>query len=463
MKEKSIYIPIERINEEKQEVAGWAQTEEEGSDGLILTNEAMRKALDEYFEDGSGPMWEMHQNPVGLVKEAQVINTKGTFVRGKVVDPIVWLKVKEGVYKGFSVRGYITAFGEEDKSKITGFELREISLVDKPADKGAKITLFRVATRFADLPIDMEKSWDGDAARKRVAKWAGGPDKESIDWKKYRQAFFWYDENNPENYGSYKLPFADVIEGRLTAIWRGVAAAMAALLKARRGVDIPEKDRKLVYNHIKRYYQKAGKEAPDFRLYSPRELREFSQEKLEVGGELNMAEEKKDLKVEEKKAAPTVKAGTSGDEPKKVGDAIVDEVQRILKESLPEIVKATMREVVESSKEEDEKLEELERIKKEIKEKEETIRELLKRVEELEKTPIPPKLKAAWISRERAEEKEEVKREKAEPLVKRLKELEAIRDSDLRSYERQGLGREAQRLLAQLYSLGFTAQDVKNW
>jgi len=116
-----------------------------------------------------------------------------------------------------------------------------------------------------NLPINKRSSWDGAGARKRIAKWAGGPDKDKIDWGKYAKGFAWYDAANKENFGSYKLPFADVINGTLTATWGGVSNAMGALMGSRGGVDIPAKDRKGVYNLLKSYYKKFEKEAPEFK------------------------------------------------------------------------------------------------------------------------------------------------------------------------------------------------------
>lgn len=112
---------------------------------------------------------------------------------------------------------------------------------------------------------DEGRSWDGSAAEKRVRRWAGGPDKDDINWSKYRQAFVWEDPEDKENFGGYKLPFADVIDDSLKAVWRGVAAAMGAVLGARGGVDIPEGDRKKAYNFLASYYEKFDKEPPEFK------------------------------------------------------------------------------------------------------------------------------------------------------------------------------------------------------
>jgi hypothetical protein len=111
-------------------------------------------------------------------------------------------------------------------------------------------------------------SWDAAASESRIAKWAssdGSGDKEKVDWKKYADGFAWYDEANPENFESYKLPHHDIRDSQLEHHWRGTVAAMSALLGGRRGTDIPEADREAVYNHLKAEYGRYNKTAPDFR------------------------------------------------------------------------------------------------------------------------------------------------------------------------------------------------------
>jgi len=132
------------------------------------------------------------------------------------------------------------------------------------------------------LPLDPDSSWDAAGAEARMRNAAGGPDKDKINWATYRKGFAWYDKNDAENYGAYKLPFADIKDGKLTAIWRGVAAAMAALLGARGGVDIPDSERKAVYNFLVSYYKRFEKEPPDFKEYSEEELKELMKEDKDV-------------------------------------------------------------------------------------------------------------------------------------------------------------------------------------
>src|SRR3954447_16796234 len=92
-------------------------------------------------------------------------------------------------------------------------------------------------TSFQDLPLaDRDRSWDGAAAEKRVRRWAGAEDEPN---QRYRDAHVWYDGDKKENFTAYKLLIADVVDGRLTAVPRGVMAAAAIMQGSHGGIDIP--------------------------------------------------------------------------------------------------------------------------------------------------------------------------------------------------------------------------------
>jgi hypothetical protein len=113
---------------------------------------------------------------------------------------------------------------------------------------------------FQDLPLaDRKRRWNGDAANKRVRKWAGAEEEPNA---KYRKAFVWYDGDAPDNFGSYKLQIADVIGGELKAVPRGVFIAAAVMEGSRGGVDLPQKDIPRVKSRLARYYAKLGEDAP---------------------------------------------------------------------------------------------------------------------------------------------------------------------------------------------------------
>jgi hypothetical protein len=115
-------------------------------------------------------------------------------------------------------------------------------------------------TGFQDLPLaDRDREWDGSAAEKRVRTWAGAEDAPN---DKYRDAHVWYDADEKDEFGSYKLLVADVVDGRLRAVPRGVMAAGNVMQGARGGVDIPGKDVDRVKSHLAKYYAKMGDTAP---------------------------------------------------------------------------------------------------------------------------------------------------------------------------------------------------------
>ena len=115
-------------------------------------------------------------------------------------------------------------------------------------------------TTFQDLPLaDRDREWDGDAAEKRVREWAGADDEPNA---KYRDAHLWYDADEKDNFTAYKLLIADVVDGRLRAVPRGVMAAGNVMQGARGGIDLPDKDAQRVRNHLAKYYAKMGDDAP---------------------------------------------------------------------------------------------------------------------------------------------------------------------------------------------------------
>jgi predicted methyltransferase MtxX (methanogen marker protein 4) len=115
-------------------------------------------------------------------------------------------------------------------------------------------------TAFQDLPLaDRDRSWDGDAADKRVREWAGVKEEPN---QKYRDAHVWYDQEKKDNFTAYKLLIADVVEGKLVAVPRGVMAAAAVMQGSRGGVDLPRQDIDRVKSHLAKYYAKMGDTPP---------------------------------------------------------------------------------------------------------------------------------------------------------------------------------------------------------
>ena len=113
---------------------------------------------------------------------------------------------------------------------------------------------------FQDLPVgDRDADWNGDEANKRVRKWAGAEDEPN---DKYRQAFVWYDSDEKDVFKGYKLQIADVVDGKLKAMPRGIITAGNVMQGSRGGVDLPKDDVDGVKRHLAKYYEKMGDEAP---------------------------------------------------------------------------------------------------------------------------------------------------------------------------------------------------------
>lgn len=127
-----------------------------------------------------------------------------------------------------------------------GFTVTEINSDEKPE-------WYFAASGSTDLPLsDRDTPWDAGAARK------------SLQPGDFAKAHFWKDPDGPaDQIGSYKLPFAQRVNGTLTAIWRGVTAG-AARLDQTEGIDKPAVQAKMAA-----YYKKAATQYSDPKIETP--------------------------------------------------------------------------------------------------------------------------------------------------------------------------------------------------
>lgn len=115
-------------------------------------------------------------------------------------------------------------------------------------------------TPFQDLPIS-EEAWDPEG--KGLAAIQNEIFGEDGDWDRYQKAHLVFDPDQRETKAGYKLPIARMVGGRLQVIAAQLGRATAALNGARGGVNISDEDRRGAYNHLMRYYEKAGIEEDD--------------------------------------------------------------------------------------------------------------------------------------------------------------------------------------------------------
>lgn len=115
------------------------------------------------------------------------------------------------------------------------------------------------------LPLaDRERPWDAAEADKRVAEWADG------DPDKLGRAYFYADpDGDPATLAAYKLGYADVVDGVLTAIPRGLFAVAGVLEGAMGGADIPEADASAIRVEVGRWYDRMAAEFEDDTITPP--------------------------------------------------------------------------------------------------------------------------------------------------------------------------------------------------
>lgn len=235
---------------------------------------------------------DMFESDRGLVLQAQISTT----TRGQ--DAITLLR--DGVIDGLSI-GFDAIKQEfielEDGSTIRHIKeirLWEISVVTWGADPNARITEvnsmpgaaafekqevnigkleLQTVQRFLGLPLsDRGRDWDSQAAKNRLRDWANVDEAPNQKWA--RGFVYWTDEGGA--FGDYKLPIADVVNGKLTAIPRAIFAAAAAVEGARGGVDIPEDELVAVRRHLASYYRKMRADFDDPSIVPPWEQSDFS-------------------------------------------------------------------------------------------------------------------------------------------------------------------------------------------
>lgn len=193
--------------------------------------------------------------------------------------------------------------------RVTRARIRGATLVDIPAFDRAAIVLeaadddesdgdaessaeadrmdalLAAAIGSSSLPIgDRERAWNASAARKRMAG-----DGDSPDTARMRQGHFYLDSDaDPDTVGAYKLPFADVLDGTLTAIPRGIFAAAGAIQGARGGANIPEGDVDRIKSKIAGYYGKMRAKFDDDSIVPPWDSSSADTDTAAASGEIEL-------------------------------------------------------------------------------------------------------------------------------------------------------------------------------
>jgi len=278
-------------------VEGYASAAVKDLDGDVITEEALKHAAEDLTQEPYNKVFLNHKHtdiPIGKIVEAEVRDgklwVKLMLNKAHPLFETVYRSLKDGFLDAFSIGFKVL---ERKGDKITRLKILEVSLVGVPANPEAVVEDVYVKSGTS--------SYDSKIAAVELTKgvvpehpWRYGRDEES-SWEKPNLSdftdkswdelseeekrsiaghFAWAPKNPPERFTDLKLPHHD--PKTHAVVWRGVVAAMAALFGARGGVDIPDEDRKKVYNHLAAHYREFGREPPEFRF-----LEEFATKLLE--------------------------------------------------------------------------------------------------------------------------------------------------------------------------------------
>jgi HK97 family phage prohead protease len=213
-------------------------------------------------------------HPIGTAKAAvageqiEALITFAPLGASKKADEYCAL-AKAGVISTVSI-GYEPIEAEPIKGggyRISSWELLELSLVSVPCNPEAVVTQRSLAKADTaekwkvgasrNLPIDMDTAWDGPAAEASIFDHCDF-DGDDPDVTLARKGFLVYDAANPKLKGSYKLPFAKAVDGRLTALASGIRAAASRLPQSDLPDDVQEKARAVIDHYEEKMKDKSA-------------------------------------------------------------------------------------------------------------------------------------------------------------------------------------------------------------
>ena len=203
----------------------------------------------------------------------------------------------EGHAKALSIAGKFHYEDKDNSDNLTLAEIFEISLVAVPADPNAMVsaekkclenlqkrgmvketekkevlkTENKTVPSYQNHPLSSrDKNWSASDAASRVRQFTDSVDEPSAEYKK---AFFYFDPEMGDKFSEYKLPYVDIVDGKMVVVFRALAAVAGRLNQT----QIPQSDKDKIVSQVNKYYAKAREQYDDPNIISPFE-REMSPE-----------------------------------------------------------------------------------------------------------------------------------------------------------------------------------------
>ena len=214
------------------------------------------------WDEPVGIFVKIYEDDKGLYVEGKM-PLDDDFVRGRVVP-----QLEIGSVKSMSI-GYSTQKSTYDEENdiyyLTKLLLWEISLVTIPANKEAIITDMKSVMPFSNLEFASKNyKWNKNEALERVKVFT---ESELVPSGEYKKAFLYVDSKDLEDFNSYKMLIADIVNNKLVVIPEAIFSYVGKL--SGNNQEINEQEKKGLINNINRYYGKMRKDFCDDALFSP--------------------------------------------------------------------------------------------------------------------------------------------------------------------------------------------------
>lgn len=215
---------------------------------------------------------------------------------------LYYAKIKFGSVSGVSIGFNPVETEPMDKAnpkrgpqKYLKSELMEFSFTPVQANRGAIVVERAAKSAEANwkvgasrnLPIDEDSAWDGSEAETSIFDQADF-ESDSPDTTFARKGFLAYDASNADLKGSYKLPFAKVVDGRLTAVAAGIRAAASRLSQADIPDDVAKKAQAVIDHYEDKMKEKAAsatvtKDAPTIKIKGLYQVAQLAVDLMDLG------------------------------------------------------------------------------------------------------------------------------------------------------------------------------------
>ena len=249
---KFLSITNSKANKRLEGVIKWASEEAN----------PFAKFVKAQFEEGL-----MNNFSVGFIPKERDVNEPNIITKAELLEvSAVPVPSNPGAMalltaKGFGDKKDLITFDPTDMRKyVNADKYNPTQLADFINEKWG---VFKTVVPFKSYKLlDKGSDWNIKNVGANLKAWATG-DEDRINFADYRKAFAWVNENKAESIASYKFAHHDY-QNELVTNWRGLTLAMANLL-GEDGVDIPEVERKRVYDHLAKHYREFKEEAPKFK------------------------------------------------------------------------------------------------------------------------------------------------------------------------------------------------------